>query len=60
MPWQVGDVSKHNKKLSESKKKQWVAVANSVLGKTGNEGKAVKIANGAVSKNAVMRRLQRK
>lgn len=58
MPWQASDAQKHNKGLNKSQQKQWSSVANAILGKTGNEGKAVRIANGAVSKGAVQRRLE--
>ena len=51
MPWIQSDSIKHTKKAtSSSKKKQWEEVANSVLKKTGDEGKAVKIANGVIKK----------
>jgi hypothetical protein len=59
VPWQASDVERHNKGLSQGKKKQWASVANSILKKTGDEGKAVRIANGVVSKEAVKRRIER-
>ena len=60
MPWTTGDVDKHNKGLSDKDKKQWVAVANSVLSKCvedgGDEGEcaasAIKQANGVVNEEA--------
>lgn len=60
MPWTVKDVDRFKKGLTTKKKKQWVAVANSVLKKCMEEGgneetcaaSAVKQANG-VSNNQV-------
>jgi hypothetical protein len=48
MPWTVDDVERHNKGLSDSKKKRWVAVANDVLERTGDEGRAIATASGVV------------
>lgn len=49
MPWTIGDAMRHTKKAtSPAKKKQWVATANAVLQKSGDDGKAVRIANSAV------------
>lgn len=52
MPWSPNDgPSRHTKKAkSPAAKKQWAATANSVLEKSGDEGKAVRIANAAVAK----------
>ena len=51
MPWTVDDVEKHQKGLSDHQKKVWVAVANSVLAKTGDDGSAIRQANGAANRN---------
>jgi hypothetical protein len=53
MPWNSSDAKRHNKRAGKSKKrsKQWSAVANSVLEKTGDEGRAVRTANGVVRKS---------
>ncbi len=59
MPWTVDDVEAHNKGLSDSAKKRWVAVANSVRAKCladgGKEGdcdaSAIRQANGVVKGN---------
>jgi hypothetical protein len=52
MPWTLASAVKHTKKASTlAKKKQWAATANAVLGKSGDEGKAVRIANAAVGKH---------
>jgi hypothetical protein len=50
MPWTPSDgPSRHTKKAnSPGKRKQWSTVANKVLGDSGDEGKAVRIANAAV------------
>ena len=51
MPWTARQVGKHNKRAKSAKRKrQWVEVANSVLKRTGDEGRAVREANGAVKK----------
>lgn len=51
MPWKAGDVDRYNKGLSDRQKRQWVAVANSVLAKTGDEGRAITVANGVVKRS---------
>lgn len=51
MPWTPKDASKKTKKANTPKEKeQWSKVANKVLKSTGNEGKAVRIANSAIAK----------
>lgn len=51
MPWTLASAVKHTKKATTpAKKKQWAATANAVLKKTGDDAKAVKIANAAVKK----------
>ncbi len=50
MPWNMNDAKRHTKKAeSPVAKKQWSEVANSVLGKTGDEGRAVRAANSVVA-----------
>jgi len=59
MPWDISDVDKHKKGLSEKQKKQWVRIANSVLkrcmAKGGSEkecaASAIRQANGVVNAN---------
>lgn len=52
MPWTSRDVAEHTKAAkTPTQKRQWVHVANSVLKKTGDEGRAVRAANAAVSKH---------
>ena len=53
MPWTIDDVEQHNKGLSDHQKKIWVEVANSVLSKTGDDGSAIKQANGVVKKSGI-------
>lgn len=49
MPWKPTDAKRHNKKAKSGKKsRQWADVANSVLKRTGDEGLAVREANGVI------------
>lgn len=51
MPWSSSDSFQKTKKANtKAKKKQWVETANAVLSDSGDEGKAVRIANAAVAK----------
>ena len=51
MPWTAKDATRKTKKASSPKaKRQWSATANAVLKKSGDEGKAIRIANAAVKK----------
>lgn len=52
MPWTPDDgPARHTKKAKSSgAKKQWSAVANSVLAKTGDEAKAIREANGVIKR----------
>lgn len=45
MPWTTGDVDQHIQGLTPKQKKRWVATANAVLAKTGDDGQAIRIAN---------------
>ena len=50
MPWNPSDAKRHTKKASTAKKQQqWSDVADSVLAKTGDEGRAIREANSVVS-----------
>lgn len=50
MPWKMSDAQKHTKKAkSSTAKRQWSKVANSILERTGDEGRAVRGANAAVN-----------
>ncbi len=57
MPWGPGDAKSKTKKANTPKRKrQWAATADAVLAKTGDEGKAIRIANAAVKKRAKKRK----
>ena len=51
MPWAPKDAPKKSKKAKSPKdKRQWRDVANSVLKRTGDEGLAIKEANGVIKR----------
>ena len=52
MPWTADDgPARHTKKANTAKKRrQWAAVANSVLEKTGDDAAAVRQANGVLAR----------
>jgi hypothetical protein len=51
MPWSPSDATRHTKKARSPKaKRQFAHVANAVLAKTGDEGRAIRSANAAVAK----------
>ena len=51
MPWTPAQAQKHTKKAKSAiAKRQWAHVADAVLKKTGNEGRAVREANSVVAK----------
>lgn len=51
MPWTAKDAQKKTKKAdTPAEKKKWAKTANAVLKKTGDDAKAVRIANAAISK----------
>ena len=49
MPWQANDARRHTKK-ARGKEGEWAKVANKVLKESGDEGKAIRVANAAVAK----------
>ncbi len=52
IPWTPSNATSHTRKATtKATQKQWSTVANAVLGKTGDDGKAVRIANAAVKKH---------
>ena len=51
MPWNPKTAKKHNKKATGKKGEQWAATANAVLEKTGDDAKAIRIANAAIKKS---------
>jgi uncharacterized protein YdaT len=48
MPWTKDTFKKHNKKAVGAKGTKAAAIATSVLKRTGDEGKAIRIANAAI------------
>jgi uncharacterized protein YdaT len=51
MPWSMSDAYDKTKKAkSPAAKKQWKTVANKVLSESGDDAKAIRIANAAVAK----------
>lgn len=51
MPWTPRDATSKTKKAkSPAAKRQWALVADSVLAKSGDEGRAVREANAAVKR----------
>jgi hypothetical protein len=51
MPWSPSDATRHTKKANTPKKKrQFSDVANSVLARTGDEGRAIREANAVVGR----------
>jgi len=52
MPWNPSDAKSKTKKASTpAKQKHWADVANAVLEKSGDEAKAIRIANSVVKKS---------
>jgi len=50
MPWNTEDVERHRTGLSDAEKRLWTAVANQQLGEHGDEGRAIREANGVVDR----------
>ncbi len=51
MPWTPKDATRHTKKAdTPTAKRQFAEVANSVLKKTGDEGRAIREANAVVGR----------
>jgi len=50
MPWTSSDVDRHKKGLSSKGKQKWAKIANAILSATGDEGKAIRIANSKVGR----------
>jgi hypothetical protein len=52
MPWTAADAKKHNKNANTAaKQKKWAATANSVLKETGDDAKAIRVANASIRKS---------
>ena len=53
MPWTPDDAEKHtHKATSRELKELWAKIANEALERTGNEGRAVREANGVIARQA--------
>jgi hypothetical protein len=51
MPWKPSDAQKHTRRAcTKAGKEEWAKIANKVLKESGDEGKAIRIANAAVAK----------
>jgi len=51
MPWTARQATAHTKKAKSPKaRRQWRDVADSVLARTGDEGRAVRTANGVIKR----------
>jgi len=49
MPWSPADAQRHDKAAdTPATQRQWADVANSVLKRTGNEGQAIREADGVI------------
>ena len=49
MPWKPSDAKKHTKSATtKAKQEKWAKIANAVLKETGDDGKAIRIANSKV------------
>ena len=53
MPWTPDDATSHTKKAATQKtKRQWAEIANQVLERTGDEGRAIREANAVIARTA--------
>jgi hypothetical protein len=53
MPWTPEDASSHTKKATtQTAKRQWAEIANHVLERTGDEGRAIREANAVIARTA--------
>ena len=50
MPWSSSDASRHKSGLNKVQSRAWAEIADSVLSKSGDEGKAIRIANSKASR----------
>ena len=57
MPWTSQQAKKHKKGLSTAQSRKWSKIANSVLADSGDEGKAIRIANSKTESNTVFDQL---
>jgi hypothetical protein len=61
-PWAARDVKRHNKRCADRKacRRKWPKIANAVLRDSGDEGKAIRIANWQVKRMGLRRRNYRR
>jgi hypothetical protein len=53
MPWTPEDATSHTKKATTgTAKRHWAEIANQVLEKTGDEGRAIREANAVIARTA--------
>jgi len=51
MPWTPDDAPSHTKKAAtEEARRLWAEIANQVLGRTGDEGRAIREANAVIAR----------
>lgn len=55
MPWTIDDIDRFKKGLTPREKKRWVKIANAVLKKSGDEGKAIRIASSRCDENTKLK-----
>jgi len=59
MPWAIKDVPRHNKKAkSLALKRLWCRVANAILAESGDEARAIRIANSVIKRR--LRKLRKR
>lgn len=57
MPWRSTSAKRHTSKArTPTAKRQWAKVANAVLAKTGDEGRAVREANAVIARRRKKRK----
>jgi hypothetical protein len=60
MPWSSKDAKRHTRKAKSPKsKRQWAHVADSILERTGDEGRAIRGANSVMKKSGAKRKSKR-
>lgn len=58
MPWSPDDAKRFKKDISPASSQRWANIANALLKETGDEGQAIKMANG-MTRSSLMRRLMK-
>jgi len=60
MPWDVKSFKKHNKRLSPARAVRAAKIANAILRATGDEGKAIRIANAKVKGSGIKKKVKKR